>query len=1102
MFQNIDSTRPSLTALPAGDTLALFRRVYDDSLDAALLIGPAGELRAANREACTLFGATEDALCAASRAGAQALLVDTDDPRSERLRAESLATGRARGGLRLRRMDSRLFEADVASFLFLDSGGHPSSVMTVRDLSALQISKRLIQESEERLGFALDAAEIGDWDMDLRTNVARRSLRHDQCFGYAQVVPEWGYDTFISHVHAEDRERVDSCYRNAMAKAPGGDYDVEFRVLWPDGSLHWLWSKGRFYFDETGVPYRVAGIQVDITLRHRVEEQLRRSEQDLAVTLQSIGDAVMATDVEGRITRMNAAAEQLTGWSLAEAQLQPLGEVFQTVDVDTRRNLVDPVEQVLQTGKVVARHNHTTLLAREGSEHQISTNAAPIRDVGGHTVGVVLVFSDVTEAYQARQALASAADSLERTSAMARIGGWELEVRTMQPYWSPETFRIHEVDPPVTPPLGEAIAFYPPESRAQIQPALQAAMEHGTPWDLELPLVTATGRHIWVRTQCSAVLEGSKVVRLRGAFHDITERKLAEVALRNSTDFNVSVLDSLSEQIAVLDADGVIVAVNAAWRRRAILGGAESEEDLGVGMNYLHVYSQALGSPADEDADKSLAGIRSVLRREVPEFHLEYRCQSPTEQRWFRVSVVPMQGASRGAVVSHTDISERKQAEENTHRLAYFDALTGLPNRRLLVDRIEQALCAAQRGGQVGAILFIDLDNFKQINDARGHSMGDRLLVQVARRLSQQLRGDDSVARLGGDEFVVLIGQLGHDLEAGARHARAVADKVREVLEQPYDINGTLYASSGSIGITLFPKADEGVDDLLREADTAMYRAKSAGRNRIAFFEPEMQAEVEDRLALEQDLKEAVGSDQISVHVQPQFDADGAEVGGELLLRWWHPKRGNVSPAQFIPIAEDTGLILPMGEFVIRQACEALVQMLAVGRVLPLSVNVSPRQFRRDDFVEQVRAVLANTGAPASALVFEVTEGLLIDDWTGAQARMSELVQLGIRFSIDDFGTGYSSLAYLRKLPLFELKIDRSFVRDIPNDPGDTSIVETILSMARNLKLRVVAEGVETREQADFLVAAGCPVLQGFLFARPQPLTDWLAQRLTPSVED
>ena len=665
MFQNIDPTSPGLTALPAGETLALFRRLYGEILDAVLLIGPAGELLAANAEACTLFGATEDALCAAFTNGAHALLVDADDPRSRLLHAERMATGKARGGLRLRRMDGRFFEAEVASFLFLDAdaGGQPSSVMTVRNLSALQLTERLAAESEERLGFALAAADIGDWDMDLRTNVARRSLRHDQCFGYAQAVPEWGYETFLSHVHTNDRERVAACYRGAMAMAPEGDYDVEFRVLWPDGSLHWLWSKGRFYFDETGAPYRVAGIQVDITPRRQIEEQLRCSEQALAVTLQSIGDAVIATDVEGRITRINAAAERLTGWSLAEARQRPLAEVFRTVDVDTRQPLIDPVEQVMQTGDVVAHHNPMSLLARDGSDHQVSASAAPIRESGGQTIGVVLVFSDVTESYRARQALASAVDSLERTSAMARVGGWELDVRTMQPCWSPETFRIHEVEPPVTPPLDQAIAFYPPESLTLLQPALQAAIERGTPWDLEMPLVTATGRRIWVRSQCSAVLEGSTVVRLRGTFHDITDRKLAELALRNSKDFNVSVLDSLSEQIAVLDADGVIVAVNAAWRRYAIMGGATSQDDFGVGMNYLHVCNQSLESTADDGAGQTLAGIRSVLRDESPEFHLEYPCPSPTEVRWFRVSVVPMQGALHGAVVSHTDVTERKQAE-------------------------------------------------------------------------------------------------------------------------------------------------------------------------------------------------------------------------------------------------------------------------------------------------------------------------------------------------------------------------------------------------------------------------------------------------------
>jgi EAL domain-containing protein (putative c-di-GMP-specific phosphodiesterase class I) len=281
-----------------------------------------------------------------------------------------------------------------------------------------------------------------------------------------------------------------------------------------------------------------------------------------------------------------------------------------------------------------------------------------------------------------------------------------------------------------------------------------------------------------------------------------------------------------------------------------------------------------------------------------------------------------------------------------------------------------------------------------------------------------------------------------------------------------------------------------------------MYRAKAAGRNRIAFFEPAMQAEVEQRLAIEQDLKEAILTEQFQVHVQPQFDAARREVGAELLLRWQHPVRGAVSPAQFIPIAEESGLILRLGERVLAAACDALAQMQRAGRLLPLSVNVSPRQFRSDDFVAGVRAALAASGAPASALILEVTEGLLIENLEDTRSRMAELVAMGIRFSIDDFGTGYSSLAYLKKLPLYELKIDRSFVRDIPHDASDTAIVQTILSLARPLNLRVVAEGVETQAQADFLIAEACEGLQGYLFARPAPLAGWLQQRLGALVTD
>ena len=499
--------------------------------------------------------------------------------------------------------------------------------------------------------------------------------------------------------------------------------------------------------------------------------------------------------------------------------------------------------------------------------------------------------------------------------------------------------------------------------------------------------------------------------------------------------------------------------------------------------------------PQDIDSVSASIHVSAVT---LQPWHHEYRVVLPAQgERWRQGDAQPELLAD-GSVLWHgfiTDITERKRAEDVTHRLAYFDALTGLPNRRMLVDRLEHALSSMKRSSQHGALLFIDLDNFKHINDARGHSVGDAFLQQVAQRLAGLLRQDDTVARLGGDEFVVQVGNLGSDAEAAARQARAVAEKVREVLESRYDIDGFPYNSSGSIGITVFPRGDERVDDLLREADTAMYRAKAGGRNRIEFFEAAMQTEVEERLAIEHDMQDGIDAGQFALHIQPQVDALGVVVGGELLLRWTHPVRGAVPPNQFIPLAEESALILRLGDFVLQRACEALAQLQRSGHTLALSVNVSPRQFRRADFVDRVRDALQRSGARAEGLILEVTEGLLIENWTDTVSRMEELVAMGLRFSIDDFGTGYSSLAYLKKLPLYELKIDRTFVRDTPDDPNDTAIVEAILSVSKHLGLRVVAEGVETAEQAEFLRSRGCDCLQGYFFGRPEPLQGWLGQQ-------
>jgi len=458
---------------------------------------------------------------------------------------------------------------------------------------------------------------------------------------------------------------------------------------------------------------------------------------------------------------------------------------------------------------------------------------------------------------------------------------------------------------------------------------------------------------------------------------------------------------------------------------------------------------------------------------------------------WAELEVMPFSRAGERAshwVVVGRDITERRMAADAIHRLAFYDVLTGLPNRRLLVDRLGAMVERARAGDGLGAVLYLDLDNFKDINDARGHAVGDALLGHAAARLGQAVRAGDTVARIGGDEFVVLVEGLGPDPEAAARTAMEVAGQVRNALAAPLDLDGQPYRIASSIGVALAQRTGAGAPDLLREADTAMYRAKAGGRNGVVLFESAMLAEAQHKLTLERDLAQALHNGELAMHLQLQVDHGGKPAGAELLMRWRRADGSMVRPDQFIPAAESSGIIVPLGNWVLRQACAFWLALDRAGHPMPLSINVSPLQFRQPDFVEQVRTILRETGAPPQQLIFEVTEGLLIEDIGQTIARMHELTALGIRFSVDDFGTGYSNLAYLRKMPLYELKIDRSFMHDTPHDAGGTAIVQSILSMAGHLGLRVVAEGIESEAQAGYLRQHGGAHMQGFLYHRPMPL--------------
>jgi diguanylate cyclase (GGDEF)-like protein/PAS domain S-box-containing protein len=450
-------------------------------------------------------------------------------------------------------------------------------------------------------------------------------------------------------------------------------------------------------------------------------------------------------------------------------------------------------------------------------------------------------------------------------------------------------------------------------------------------------------------------------------------------------------------------------------------------------------------------------------------------------------------GRHVGSFAMITDVTGQKEAQRQIHNLAFYDSLTQLPNRRLLLDRIQQAMAGSHRTGQYGAVLFLDLDHFKNVNDTLGHDVGDLLLSEIAQRLPGLVREDDTVARLGGDEFVLMLEGLSPSPDMAAAQAEAVAEKVRAAIARPVELRGREFHSTASIGVSLFLGHEVGIEELLKHADVAMYQAKDAGRNGIRFFDPLMQAKMDARIALEADLRKALAREELVLHFQPLVDGTRRVIGAEALLRWQHPRLGLLPPGHFIALAEETGLILPIGHWVLVTACARIQAWQADPACagLTLAVNVSASQFRQPDFVDQVAGVLRAHAVDARLLKLELTESLVLDNVADTIAKMQALKQLGVGFAMDDFGTGYSSLAYLRQLPLDQLKIDRSFVCDVDADADDATIVQTIIAMARNLGLEAIAEGVETDAQWAFLRRHGCDAYQGFLFSRPCPLAEF-----------
>ena len=803
---------------------------------------------------------------------------------------------------------------------------------------------------------------------------------------------------------------------------------------------------------------------------------------DLSFTTEVVQQLVVPTfvlDADGRVIVWNKACERLTGMPKSEV-LGTHGHwrAFYGVErpcladllVEDRLAEIDHYYPIYHQSQDVAHGVHTEnwcVMPLRGNQLYLEIDAGPIRDSEGNLIAVVETLRDMTLRQSAESRLRTMFESSPDPVWIIEDNSFvecnEAAVRTLGYASKNDFLNTHpsQLSPPVQPD-GE-------DSYSKAERMMALARDKGL-HRFEWIHTRADGSNFSAEVTLSIIdLAGRQAIYC--AWQDISDRKRAEEALR----LYAKVFENSGEAILITDRNNRIVAANHALERDT---GYRLSELLGKDPRFLSAHRtpretyQAMWAALQESG--YWQGELWDLRKDGMIY-----------PKWAAISAIhDNKGDLANYIASFTDISERKAAEARIDHLAHHDALTNLLNRYSLENRLAQSLLAARRDGQLLAVIFVDLDRFKVINDTLGHHAGDLLLIQVADRLTACVRESDIVARLGGDEFVLVLTGLANDLDAAL-----VAGKIVIALGEAYEIDGKTLHSTPSVGISLFPANGEDSDVLMKNADTAMYFAKEKGRNNFQFFSPAMTAAATERLELERDLRGALAAGEFELHYQPQVCAKSGTVHGvEALIRWRHPERGLIPPLKFIPIAEETGAIEAIGAWVLNEACRQKAAWRDAGLSLQhVAVNLSARQLRLPDLVRQVQDAIACFGLDPGELELEITESVAMEDPERAIGQLRALRDSGVELAIDDFGTGYSSLAYLKLLPIHTLKLDRAFVRDIETDENDAAISAATLALAHNLGLRVVAEGVETEAQRDFLSNHGCNLLQGYLFGKPEP---------------
>ncbi len=946
-----------------------------------------------------------------------------------------------------------------------------------------RIAAEKLHRTQDRLLEAQRIGRIGSWERDLRNNRLWWSEEAYHLVGL-EADEEASYERFLSIVHPDDRQAVMEATDHRLH--PNAPFSVEYRVILPDGSIRHFINRGGIVTDEAGTPLRASGTTQDITERKLAEEEFRRQSAQLAAVLHNLPQGISVFDEQLRLQLWNVGMQEVLGLpSEALYRGVPFEDLIRHPAQRGEYGPGDP-EIYVQERKALAmqfRPHHFERTRPNGRTTLIQ--GEPLYDEG-RLAGFVTTYTDITDTKEAQKRLEQ-----QNTILQSILDN------------SPDGIALYDADLQMITCNARLkdLLDLPPSLFTRGLPSLQAILdfnvargEYGQrPPEQAINDVLQLARATEPRS-FERIRPDGTVLHVRGVplaaggfvmvYTDVTQHRQAQERLLLAE----KVFANSPEAIMICDLGNRIISVNRAF---CDITGYGPDEVIGQDPRILSSgrHDKAFYAQMWETLRDTGAWAGEIWDR---------RKNGEVYPKWMTINAVHdlQSGALTHYITLFSDITERKETEARIHHLAHHDPLTGLPNRFTLEARLEQSLADARRHGNKVAVMFMDLDRFKTINDSLGHAVGDSLLMEIAHRLRAAVRESDTVARLGGDEFVVVL----PDVE-GANDAAHVAGKIIEEVARDLRVGPHELHTSASIGISLFPDDGESVPAVMQNADTAMYHAKAIGRNNFQFFAAAMNRAATERLELERKLRQAVANQEFELHYQPQFALAADRVTGvEALLRWRHPEDGLIPPDRFIPIAEETGLIVGIGDWVLENACLQLRAWLDQGLpALRMAVNLSTRQLRQREFPQRVAAILAGSGVPAQLLELEITESGVMEHPEEAIQTLHALNDMGVTLAIDDFGTGYSSLSYLKLFPIDRLKIDRSFVRDIERDPDDAAIARGTIALAHSLGLQVVAEGVETAAQLDMLATDGCDEVQGYFFSRPLPeaaATEFLAQQV------